>query len=75
LLSDRELQGVLTHARESVAPSSREVDGANKGHRNQQNNGGDQGIDDHNTLLKFGKVKCKPDAKGTSYVFNELRFA
>jgi len=57
----------------SVAAGVREIDGADKRDRHEEQNGGDQGIEDHVNLLRFYILDCKPAAKGTSRVFNELK--
>lgn len=57
----------------SVAAGVREVDGADERDRHQQNDGSKKNEDDQNSLLKFGKEKCKLDAKGTSCIINELK--
>jgi Tfp pilus assembly protein PilP len=67
-------KGGLTRAEEykSVAAGVGEVDRADKGHRHQQNDGSEQSVNDQDILLKFGKWRCKPEAKRTPFIFNEL---
>jgi hypothetical protein len=57
---------------ESVAAGVREIDGADERDRHQQNDGSEKSVDDQDILLKFGKWKCKPEAKCTPFIFNEL---
>src|SRR5260370_36686867 len=56
-----------------MAPGVREIDGADKRDRYKEQDCGDQGIEDHFNLLKFSLLDCKPAAKGTSRVFNDLK--
>jgi len=56
-----------------VAAGVREVDGADKRDRHQQNDSSEKNDYDHDILLKFSKMKCIPNAKGTSFVVNKLR--
>jgi len=57
----------------SVAAGVREINGADKRDRHEEQNSGDQSIEDHVNLLRFHTLDCKPTAKGTSRVFNELK--
>jgi hypothetical protein len=56
-----------------VAAGVRQVDRADQRDGHQQNDSSEKNDYDHNILLKFGKMKCIPSAKGTSFVVNKLR--
>lgn len=56
-----------------MTASVREIDGADKRDRYKEQDSDDEGIEDHFNLLKFSILDCKPAAKGTSRVFNDLK--
>jgi len=64
------LQGEL---RESVAAGVRKIDGADEGNRDQQQDSGEEGIDDHINLPENSLLGCMRGTRVTLFVFNRIQ--
>ncbi len=65
-----QLQGKL---RESVAAGVRKIDGADEGNRDQQQDSGEEGIDDHINLPENSLLGCMRGTRVTLFVFNRIQ--